>query len=89
MSEVHEEAQPEGYDRSRQRINLGIHPLGGVLLEITDAYGKNAAIQLDQQMLAQMVLTLITMNVMMTTQDAQQRAQAEQALAKEVWTPNG
>ena len=84
-----DEGTDGGYDRSRQRINLGIHPLGGILLDVVDAYGNHAAIQMDQQMLAQIVLTLITMNVMMTTQDAQQRAQAEAQLAKDLWTPNG
>lgn len=93
MSEVENEVvdpqEDPGYDRSRQRINLGLHPLGGVLLDITDAHGRNAAIQLDQQMVAQMVLTLITMNVMLTQQEAAMRAAAAEGLPKDLWTPNG
>lgn len=88
MSEVENEVpvEEEGYDRSRQRINLGIHPLGGVLLDITDAHGRNAVVQLDQQMLSQIVLTLITMNTMLTMQA---NAQAQQDLPKDLWIPNG
>ena len=91
MSEVEPEVTTEdpGYDRSRQRINLGIHPLGGVSLEIVDPYGHQAIVQLDQQMLAQITLTLITMNVMLTQQAAAANAMAAESLPKDLWTPNG
>lgn len=76
------------YDRSRQRINLGIHPLGGILLDVVDAHGRNASIQLDQQMLSQIVLTLITMNVMLTQQEAAMKQAAIEGLP-DLWTPHG
>lgn len=75
------------YDRNRQRISLGVHPLGGVVLDVTDAYGRNAAMQLDPQLLGTLVLNLITINVVLT-QQAQQAEQERMEAASKLWQPN-
>lgn len=69
-------------DSEPARIDVGFHPLGGVALTITDAKGDKTTIQLDQNQVAQLQMTLVTINVILTqNQFAEQQAERERVSA--------
>jgi uncharacterized protein YejL (UPF0352 family) len=78
--------EPLEYDQDRQKIDIGLHPINGIMLEATDAFGHTAVVKLDPQILGQLVLNLITANIMMM-QQRMAMEQAEMARVSQLWKP--